>query len=239
MASSQRKTLRFAVGTPTEYRSAVWRLWVQGNDIYLAARTTVSLIKLSLHRSGTWRLAWTESSGIRARHSADRVEERWERPPEFRSGWTQGPSLIVPNTGLKKPFDRPAGGERVPVIWSATPSAGSKHHFTILLASRDAPVESWDTVFRADDHLLGTLDQRNGHKVALCRREVPMIEKESSYIYGFAADMKINYPEQVPDACEASVFTAGTDDAGHPYILDIPLAWENVRGHTNGTTGAA
>ena len=238
MASSQRKTLRFAVGTSKEYRSAVWRLCVQGNDVYLAARTMVSLLKLSLHRSGKWRLAWTESSQIRARNSPDRVEERWNRPAEFRAGWTQGPALIVPNTTVQTPFGRAADNDRVPIVWVPTPNLGSKHHFTILFASRDAPVDSWKTVFRPGDHLLGTLDQRNGDQVALCQREVPLIEKESSYISGFVSDMKINYPDEIPTACEASVFTAGTDDAGHQYILEIPLGWENVRGHTKDGTGA-
>jgi hypothetical protein len=228
MPSSQEKTLRFAVGSPSEYRSAVWRLWVQGNDVYLAGRTTVNVIKFSLHRSGIWRLAWTDSSGLRAGNSSDRVEHRWLRPSEFRPGWTQGPALIVPNVGTKKPFRHTLNEGSGPIAWYPAPRPGNKHHFTILFADPAAPHESWHTVLRPGDRSVGVLDQRNGTKVVLAQREVPMVEKESSYIYEFAGDMRIRYPHSIPEEVEGSVFTAGTDDDGHPYVLDIPMGWENV-----------
>ena len=53
MTSAEKRTLRFAVGTTQEYRSAIWRLWVERNDAYLAARTLGGLIKLSLHESAS------------------------------------------------------------------------------------------------------------------------------------------------------------------------------------------
>jgi hypothetical protein len=241
MPSSQRKTLRFAAGSPSEYRSAIWRLWVQGNDVYLAARTMISMLKLSLHRSGAWRLAWTDTSGQRARNSSDRVEERWSRPAPFRPGWIQGPALIVPNPGTKRPFQRAAGVAGTPIRWSEPPRPGHKLHFTILFADSTAPPDSWQTVFRSGDQSVGVLDQRNGTRVVLCRRAVPMVEKESSYVLNFAADMKITYPDSIPEVVEASVFSAGIDDAGHPYLLDIPLGWENVFAAPKPTepTGAA
>jgi hypothetical protein len=239
MASNQRKTFRFAVGSPEEYRSAIWRLWVQGNDVYLTMRSPRArikaqspkvLIKFSLHGSGIWRLAWTQESGLLAQGIADRVEKRWYRPSEFRPGWTQGPAVIVPHTGIQRPFRRDHGEDTGSVTWSPTPQPGYKHHFTILFASAQAPDDSWQTVIRPEDALLGTLDLRNGDKVVLCRREVPMVEQESSYIDGFMRDMCINYDTEVPEVNSASVFIFDTDDAGHPYALDIPLGWENVRG---------
>lgn len=237
VAKKTKNALRFAVGSPTEYRSAIWRMWAERDDVYLAARVMGGWIKLSMHRSGIWRLAWTAQSGIRAQGSSDRVGERWQRPPEFRAGWIQGPAVIVPNTGIERPFTHVTDAERIPIVWSPTPKPGHKLHFTLLFASADASPESWQTVFRAGDKVVGTLTLRNRSMVALSRREVPMVEKESSYIIGFVADMKINYAQDVPEACEASVFTAGTDDAGHPYILDMPLGWENVRGRAQEQSG--
>jgi hypothetical protein len=231
MARTDKDTLRFAVGSPVEYRSAVWRLWAQRNDVYLAARVMHGLIKFSLHQSGKWRVAWSGESRITAQGSPDRVEERWERPAEFRLGWTQGPVIIVPCTQVKKPFGHVMDTGRVPILWSPRLKAGHKYHFTILFASPDAPAQSWQTVFRASDKLLGTLRLPNRSVVALSRREVPMVEKESTYVSAFVADMKINYCEDVPESVEASVFSVGTDDAGSPYVLDMPLGWENVHGH--------
>jgi hypothetical protein len=230
MASNQRKTLRFAVGTPEEYRSAIWRLWVQGDDVYLATRTMTQFIKLSLHRSGIWRLAWTEESSMKAQGSYNRVEQRWQRPAEFRLGWTQGPAVIVPNSGIWKPFQRALDQEKIPVHWSSIPQPGQKYHFTVLFARSQAPQNSWQTVVRSDDSLLGVLDLRNGDKIVLHRREIPMVEKESSYVHSFVQNMRIHCKADAPEICEASVFTAGTDDAGYPYLLDMSLGWENVRG---------
>ena len=52
-----RKTLRFAVGTPSAARSSVWRLWVNQDDVYLGQRATTQFLKVSLHASGDWRIA--------------------------------------------------------------------------------------------------------------------------------------------------------------------------------------
>jgi hypothetical protein len=230
MASGEKKTLRFAVGGPDDYRSAIWRLWVQGNDVYLAARAVMGFIKFSLHHSGKWRLAWTERSGILAKGSSDRVEGRWTRPPEFRRGWTQGPAIIVPHTGIQHPFRHHDDDVSKSVVWSPTPRPGYKLHFTVLFANLHAPVDSWSKVLRPGDKCLGALYLKDRDTVALCRREVAMVEKESSYILPFVRNMRINYDADIPEVNGASVFSAGTDDAGQPYLLDMALGWENVQG---------
>jgi hypothetical protein len=122
------------------------------------------------------------------------------------------------------------------IHWSEPPKPDRKLHFTILFADVSAPDDSWQTVFRPNDQTIGVLDQRNGTKVVLSRREAPMVGNESSHILTLAADMKITHPDSVPEEVEASMFSAGTDDAGHPYLLDIPLGWENVFANP-GTTG--
>ncbi len=43
-----------------------------------------------------------------------------------------------------------------------------------------------------DDKHLGTLDLRNGDRVSLLQREIAMVEKESSFVLPFVADMRIN-----------------------------------------------
>ncbi len=44
-----------------------------------------------------------------------------------------------------------------------------------------------------DDKHLGTLDLRNGDRVSLLQREIALLEKESSLVLPFVADMRINY----------------------------------------------
>jgi len=142
--------------------------------------------------------------------------------------------VIIPNTGIERPFRH--GKEDVDdVAWVPTPAPGKKHHITVLLASRGATPKSWSEVVRPTDATLGVLDLRTGDRVLLCQREIPMVEKEASFVLPFVKDMRINYDLEVPEDVQASVFSAGTDDDGHPYLIDMPLGWENV----TGPTGAA
>jgi hypothetical protein len=85
-------------------------------------------------------------------------------------------------------------------------------------------------VLRAGDVQLGVLNLKNGYIVVLCRREVAMQAKEISFVIPFVQDMRINYNAEIPEVYGASVYSSGTDDAGHPYLLDMVLGWENVRG---------
>jgi hypothetical protein len=75
---------RFAVGSAEGPRSAVWYLWTgKGtSDVYIAARALIGNLKVSLHESGVWRIAFTEEhkEGQASTHDKDRVIERWNRP---------------------------------------------------------------------------------------------------------------------------------------------------------------
>jgi hypothetical protein len=85
---------RFAVGTPDGAHSSVWRVWAYRSDVYVAARSIVSEMRVSLHASGKWRAAFTEKHLKRPQPfidpSRDRAVDKWERPPEFAPGWTRG-----------------------------------------------------------------------------------------------------------------------------------------------------
>ena len=91
------------------------------------------------------------------------------------------------------------------------------------------PHKAWQSVV-SPGALLGSIKLLDGQTVLLTRYEAPLVEKESSFIEKHKGGTWIDYPDHRPELVEASLFTAGSDDAGHPYILDVPLGWENVRG---------
>ncbi len=203
---------------------------MKGDDVYLAARALGGLIKLSMHWSGKWRLAWTKESGIRAPRSSDRVEERWHRPAEFRPGWTRGPSVIVPAVDMREPFSRRPEKIGKPVVWSPAPRSGYSYRFVLLFAAPGVASKDWQSAVDSPGVLIGTVKLRDSQTVLLTRHEAPLVEKESSFIDKHKGGTWIDYPHHRPEQVEASLFTAGSDDAGHPYILDVPFGWENVRG---------
>jgi hypothetical protein len=67
------------------------------DDVYLGPRWDTGVIKLSLHRSGRWRMAWTDeyarSVGLPA--GTDRVLSRWEPPADLRPGWRHAVTVLV------------------------------------------------------------------------------------------------------------------------------------------------
>lgn len=79
------KQIRFAVGTPHGVSSDSWKVWVRGDDAYFACRDQLKEIKISLHASGVWRLALTESAVTKRpdllAKGADRLLQRWNPAP--------------------------------------------------------------------------------------------------------------------------------------------------------------
>jgi hypothetical protein len=56
----RRSPARLSVGTPTGPSTNSWKVWIRGEDAYVACRDNFREIKVSLHASGIWRLGFTE-----------------------------------------------------------------------------------------------------------------------------------------------------------------------------------
>ncbi len=134
------KGIRFALGTPDGPRSTVWRVWVSGDEVYIAARGIGDEMKVSLHSSGTWRYAFTEKHLAREKPlidaERDRAVDRWRRPHEFAPGWTRAFSILIPTSELvassvvvEKPND---------IIWLDPLPEGWAARFTVLLSAPGA-----------------------------------------------------------------------------------------------------
>jgi hypothetical protein len=105
LSASAEQVLRFAVGTPSGPRSGTWRLWVppSKSDLYLSPRALGAHVKVSLHESGSWRLALTReyverTSPQPALPGGGRVMRDWQRPdPQPGTApFTQAFAIVVP-----------------------------------------------------------------------------------------------------------------------------------------------
>src|SRR5215208_7794203 len=77
-----RSPVRFVVGTPTGPSNNSWKVWVHGQDAYVACRDNFEGFKVSLHASGIWRLGFTQEFA-QARpdivpEGEDRVWKKWK-----------------------------------------------------------------------------------------------------------------------------------------------------------------
>jgi hypothetical protein len=184
--------IRFAVGSPEEAYSAVWNLVTNGNDVYLFGRQMARYLKASLHASGVWRIAWTKESQVLLTGTDDRVIERWRRPPEFRPGWTQGISILVPWTPIGRHFsavDAPAGK---PVSWIRAPAPWYKVVFTVLFSAADVPESAWGTMAEPGDRNLGRIVLQNGESVWVAVRRAPLEPNEKAEAQKLARELRVN-----------------------------------------------
>jgi hypothetical protein len=96
--------LRFAVGTPEGASSNSWRAWVQGMDIYVSCRDNFREFKVSLHASGVWRVAFTEtaveSKPTLQTPNGDRVIHRQKPDLTDKSKAIIGFQIVILNSGL-------------------------------------------------------------------------------------------------------------------------------------------
>ena len=71
---------RFAVGSEHGPRGSMWRLWSNQNEVYLAHADRGKIEKLSFHKSGICRRAFTNEYPT-PNTLPDRLMQRWQRVP--------------------------------------------------------------------------------------------------------------------------------------------------------------
>jgi hypothetical protein len=127
-------TLRFAVGDPNDMRSTTWNVvgGKKDRDIYIGARQAMNHHKLSLHRSGKWRLAEVMERG----DGEDRVLVRYEPPPEVFPGWRFAAQILIPTSSLRSPYPEKATSDKRAISWWVAPRAGWTLSFNIFLGER-------------------------------------------------------------------------------------------------------
>lgn len=156
------RELRFAVGGPTEPRSAVWKFFANKDDLYVSPRMFGSDAKVSLHASGQAQWSLTSEWVLRdtSRRNADRHMKRWLSPPHVTGKATPLFSLRFSILDLR----RMGGDEDVAEV-----------HW--LKANSDAPAVALEC-FRIDAGevtpgisrqraVLASLPMASGHSVAI------------------------------------------------------------------------
>ncbi len=223
--------IRFAVGSPEEAHSAVWNLVTNGNDVYLFGRQSRRYLKTSLHASGVWRLAWTEESQILTTGTNDRVISRWRRPPEFRPGWTEGISVIVPWTPIGRHFPAVDAPADKPVQWMRAPAPWDKVVFTVLFAAPDMSESAWESIRQPGDRNLGRLFLKNGESVWVAVRRGPLEPIEKAEAEKLAGELRIH---MAPGSSQENIRGAtamiffDSKENGSPIIMNACLGPGNL-----------
>lgn len=96
---------------PTGASTNSWKVWVRGDDVYVACRDNFREFKVSLHASGIWRVGFTNDFAKRRPDmlpvGGDRVWKKWTPRLDDQHRSVIGFQLAVPAPALYlKPRDR-------------------------------------------------------------------------------------------------------------------------------------
>ena len=233
MSSKKLNVLRFAVGSPENCKSWVWRMWVNGDDVYLGARNALQAFKVSLHKSNIWRIAFVEELK-RNNSESDRIIFRWKRPGEFAPGWTPSIAILVSSIDAKKPFKN-MKIEDSRIQWFGPPSAKNKLIFKVLFSKPETSDDDFKKIIISGDKLVGKLLKKSGEVAWLVLREDPLTEIEIGKITDIMEKTKIHLKKSssdnfLTDATRALLVVSESNPSlsTQPTILDISLGKENV-----------
>lgn len=160
-----RDVIRFGMGWGRDAVSPLWRIWVRGDEVYLAVRDVSGISKISLHSNGNWQF------------NAGSLMRRLVGPTSHANGWQRGPTIdtpILPDTEAPpSPNERPRKQFLV-----RPPPIGSKVAFTIYFAVGTPPREEVCSTFPDADGIVGPLLLRSGDTAWLVATVIRMVEKE-------------------------------------------------------------
>jgi hypothetical protein len=227
------EALRFAVGMATNCQSSVWRLWTYGDDAYFGARDWTNVVKVSLHASGRWRVAFVEN--LDGPDSVDdRAAFKWNRPPEFVPGWTEGLGLLVPILRPRLPSPRFVV-ESKDILWIQRPRQGQKLFFKLLISGPELTKDDVPQVTQPGDEIVGGVAKQNGETIWVVAREAGMTPDEVAFVKKVQREMRITYAEreEAESMLNARViqynFPDTPDALTQPTIFDIGIGRESVR----------
>lgn len=97
--------IRFSIGPWRGRYSSVWRVWTDKGDVYLAVRALVRYMKVSLHQSGVFRIAFTNEYDKTMRVKGmdpfvDRAFMKWHKIPIHGKQLMQALDIHFPLTAL-------------------------------------------------------------------------------------------------------------------------------------------
>jgi hypothetical protein len=171
--------VRFAVGSPDGLTSNSWRFWTTSSgDAYLACRDNFQNMKVSLHASGRWRMAFTSEALAEnpalVPAEANRAWEVWDEPPPVLPDTVVAFRLIFPTSELAvKPEQRTTKQWRDTLfIESAPPDSGKLTVVTLFVTVGDPELRhESEPSFR-----LASLELINGRRAQLVAHADPELD---------------------------------------------------------------
>ena len=172
------KSLRFGIGDKASLHSATWKLWTEmsgGNsEVYLACRSLGGELKASMHQTGNWHIAFSESTYQKKVAGAipnlsSRFTDQWPQPPDIANGVTLAFRIVTPATAVTSNAEVKNPNK---IVWIPTPSETKAIEINILITSPQARIPEWPGKESMGTGLIGSFQLNNGNTVWAVSHEI-------------------------------------------------------------------
>jgi len=163
-------SIRFGITDGSGKRAATWKCWtpigVGKSDVYLTCRSIGYALKVSLHQTGEWHIAYSEKFFAENQDAlADRPQgrfiDKWTRPSEIAPGVTLALRIITPHSAVSIPI---ASLKRT-ITWIPIPPPSQAVEICTFFTSPHALVSSWPGRNSMQTKLVGSMLLDNGEKI--------------------------------------------------------------------------
>lgn len=222
---------RFAVKSPDgTSRSGVWRCFRNRgqSDVYFGVIPALSVLKLSLHESGRWHVAFDRAYHERKTEEGfyvgrDRWLDRWERPK------LGGPDplvvfrVIIPAAGVNIPMDDRFQGKEVQ--WIKSPGVPLGVEVDLVLTPSGHDLEGWPGLEPVDAGVVASDSLPSGDRLWVVHR----VGRPPSMAFPPAAKMhplRDPQPDLRKEAKEGGLraLVAGIAEDGTRFFVETTVA---------------
>lgn len=162
------KVIRFGITDGQGHRAASWKLWTpsRASDVYLACRELGGTLKVSLHETGNWHVAYSQTTfdadvyGI-VPSQKDRFMDTWTRPKPIAPGVTIAFRIVTPYSAVTTPLYKPGKN----ITWIPNCPSPCAIEIDIILVSPTTPVTGWPGKNKTGTQFIGSYDLSNGDSV--------------------------------------------------------------------------
>ena len=222
------KSIRFGVGSSGSLHAATWKLWTEASgghsEIYLACRALGGELKVSLHQSGNWHVAFS------AKTYKDKVEgaipiltsrfaEKWPQPPDIALGVTLAFRIVTPETAVSSNSEIKNPNK---IKWVPPPPDNKAVEKYILITTPHAKIPEWPGKDSMGTELIGSFQLNNGNIVWVVSLiiDCPDFSKSGS---GTGHFFKGKSKDDLKDSANLRALAFGDNPDGSRVIYDITV----------------
>ena len=168
--------IRFTVRHQGGLRAGTWKCWSPSSkeDVYLTCRELGGALKISLHESGNWHIAYFEGffeEYVPEEHRTERGRfiDQWNCPKPIAPGVTLAVRIVTPWSSVTA-----RGEESASIVSVPPPAEGRAIECDIFLIDRTTPMTGWPGKNKMNTRLIGSYELPSGNSVWVVWWEVDM-----------------------------------------------------------------